>query len=262
MDKILNGNNNFVNYNYNVMEEYDYWRKTISKEECMLYWKDWQSWEDGVGWYEKSHNFRSEHLEGYGHIRSAVRCTFQGKSFSAFKAIRTRGDYRLEGWWDKFRKELYEYNGVRDVRGYMINISPKWPEKYHLGKYKVKLEEAILKFAKSGKWKEFHYVIENGKNGDHLHAHCVCIPTDPKLVKSYIAKGNHYQWFKREFDNTNNKYPVGFVGCLKGKHSIQIVSVNNHQIYEDKLKYLQEETKPEDHQNKSKLMDKVEIDFS
>ena len=49
---------------------------------------------------------------------------------------------------------------------------------------------------------------------------------------------------------------------MKGKFSIQVVQINNHEIYKDKLLYLQEETKPEDHQNKYKLMDKVEIDFS
>ena len=184
------------------------------------------------------------------------------KSFAGFKGRMTKGDYKLNGYWDKFRKQLYEYNGVRDVRGYMINISPKWPDKYGLSGYSKHLERAIEKFARSGKWKEFHYVIENGKDGNHLHAHCVCIPTDPKLAKTYIMKGNHYQWFKREFDNLNNKYPVGFVGCVKGKHSIQVVQINNHEIYKDKLKYLQEETKPEDHQNKTKLMDRREIDFS
>lgn len=183
-------------------------------------------------------------------------------TFSSFKAKRTRGDYKLAGWWDKFRSELYDYNGVKDVRGYMLNISPKWPDKYGIKGYTKHLEKAIIKFAKTGKWKEFHYTIESGKNGDHLHAHCVCIPTDPKLAKTYISKGNHSNWFKREFDNPNNKYPVGFVGCVKGRYSIQVVQINNYQIYLDKLDYLQEESKPEDHQNKFKIMDKQTIDFS
>lgn len=258
--EILNGNNNFLNYEYNIMEEYGYWEKTIAMEECMLYWKDWNKWEDSIGW--NNHVFRSEHLEGYGFIRSAVRAYMNGKSFSHFKAIHTRGDYKLSGWWDKFRGELYKINGVKDVRGYMLNVSPKWPAKYWLEPYSKHLERAIVKFAKSGKWKEFHYVIEGGKNGDHLHAHCVCIPTDPKLAKSYISKGNHANWFRREFDNKNNKYPEGFVGCVKGKYAIQVVQINNHEIYKDKLKYLQEETKPEDHKNKKKLMDKQEVDLT
>lgn len=183
-------------------------------------------------------------------------------SFSSFKAKRQRGDWKLQGWWDLFRADLYKYNGVKDVRGYMINISPKWPEKYNMVTYRVFLEQAIVKFAKTGKWKEFHYTIECGKNGDHLHAHCVCIPTDPKQAKAYISKGNHSNWFKREFDNLNYKYPVGFVGCVKGRHSIQVVQINNYEIYKDKLEYLQEETKPEDHQNLRKLMDKTEIDLT
>jgi len=263
MDNILNGNNNYVEYNYNIMEEYDYYIKTINSDECRRCRQDLKG---------DSATREQAQVDNYPYITECIQDrvlydNFKERwqpswSFSSFKAKRTKGDYKLQGWWDKFRGELYKYNGVRDVRGYMINISPKWPEKYSMSKYCVFLENAILKFSKTGKWKEFHYVLEVGKDGDHLHAHCVCIPTDPKLAKTYISKGNHYQWFKREFDNENNNYPVGFVECCRGKHSIQIVSINNCEIYEDKLKYLQEETKPEDHKNKRKLMDMKVVDFS
>lgn len=244
------------------MEEYDYFKKLWDMDEIKRCWLSFNNY--GSSLLEKK-------VEGFPYITEMIEDRLvtmnnmdrYGRwTFSRFKAQRTRGDYKLQGWWDKFRAELYEINGVRDIRGYMLNLSPKWPEKYSVNGYKKHLERAIIKFAKTGKWKEFHYVIENGKNGDHLHAHCVCIPTDPKLAKTYISKGNHYQWFKREFDNLNNKYPVGFVGCVKGKYSVQVVQINNHEIYKDKLLYLQEETKPEDHKNKTKLMDKMEIDFS
>ena len=246
------------------MEEYDYYKKMMKMEECAKCRRDLM-FGDG----------RARHnaiVKDYPYITECItdeylHNNFKEKwqpswSYSGFKSKRTKGDYKLEGWWDKFRKELYKINGVKDVRGYMLNVSPKWPAKYWLEPYSKHLERAIVKFAKSGKWKEFHYVIEGGKNGDHLHAHCVCIPTDPKLTKAYISKGNHANWFRREFDNKNNKYPEGFVGCVKGKFAIQIVQINNNEIYEDKLKYLQEETKPEDHKNKKKLMDKQEVDLT
>lgn len=244
------------------MEEYDYFKKLWAMDDVQRVWQNRSEW--GSPQCDKE-------VEGYPYITDMIldrivtnnnMDKFGRWTFSRFKSQRTRGDYKLQNWWDNFRKELYTINGVKDVRGYMLNISPKWPERYGLKGYRKHLERAIVKFANSGKWKEFHYVIECGKDGDHLHAHMICIPTDPKLVKAYIGKGNHYQWFKREFDNANNKYPVGFVGCVKGKFSIQVVQINNHEIYKDKLLYLQEETKPEDHKNKYKIMDKVEIDFS
>jgi hypothetical protein len=262
MDKILNGNNNFLNYQYNIMEEYEYFSKLWKMDEVKRCWNSFSHY--GRPLLDKK-------IDGYPYITEMIEDRLvtmnnmdrYGRwTFSRFKAQRQRGDYKLQGWWDKFRAELYKINGVKDVRGYMINISPKWPKKYSVQKYSVRLEQAIIKFANSGKWKEFHYTLECGKNGDHLHAHMVCIPTDPKLAKTYIQKGNHSAWFKREFDNLNNKYPVGFVGCVKGRFSIQNIQINNHEIYKDKLLYLQEETKPEDHKNKSKLMDKREIEFS
>lgn len=244
------------------MEEYDYYNKLWQMDAVKRCFNSFS---------EHSRPLLSIQVDGYPYItemienrlRTMYNVQLYGNwTFSRFKAQRTRGDYKLQKWWDKFRGELYKINGVRDVRGYMLNISPKWDKPYHTGKYKSFMEESILKFARSGKWKEFHYVIESGKNGDHLHAHCVCIPTDPSIAKSYIAKGNHANWFKREYDNKNNNYPVGFVGCCRGRASIQVVQINNHEIYKDKLKYLQEETKPEDHKNKMKLMDKQEVDLT
>lgn len=259
---ILNGNNNFVSYNYNLMEEYDYFQRIWKLDDVQRVWQNRS---------EFGRPLCDKEVEGYPYITEMIfdrivtnnNMDRYGRwTFSKFKAQRTRGDYKLQSWWDSFRAELYKINGVRDVRGYMINISPKWPDKYNIKGYMPHMIKAIEKFAKSGKWSEFHYVIECGKNGNHLHAHLVCIPTDPKMIKSYISKGNHNNWFRREFDNKNNKYPVGFVGCCMGRNAIQTISLNNCEIFEDKLKYLQEETKPTDHQNKRKLMDKCSIDFS
>ena len=39
IENLLNGNNNFIHYQYNTMEEYDYWEKTKSMEEIKR-WRD------------------------------------------------------------------------------------------------------------------------------------------------------------------------------------------------------------------------------
>jgi hypothetical protein len=146
----------------------------------------------------------------------------------------------------------------------MLNISPKWPDNFSHQKNANFLSDAIEKFARQGNnWEEFTYVIETGKEANHLHAHCVMLPKEAKekKMRTYMKKGNHNNWFRREFDNRNNHYPVGFVGCVKGRAAIQIVQVNTNEIYKDKLDYLQEELKPEDHQNMIKVMDPVRIEF-
>lgn len=263
MQAILNGNNNFLPYEYNVMEEYDYYCRLWKLDEVKRCWESYDHYGEQQVTPIEDYPRITEMIEDRM-MKQANLERYGDWTFSKFKATRMRGDWKLQKWWDGFRKELYEINGAKDIQGYMINISPLWPEKYSLDKYAIHLERAINKFAHQGLWGEFHYVIETGKNGDHLHAHMVCIPTDPAKhkAKAYMKKGNHNNWFRREFDNKANKYPVGFVGCVKGRNAIQTVSIGNQEIYKDKLDYLQEETKPEDHQNKRKLMDRRRVVFS
>lgn len=270
----MNGNNNFLTYKYNGMEEYDYWMKTIRNDEVQRWGK--KKSEDRLKLH-MDHWFRAEddppmELDKYGLLKGAVELYIEEgihgfqyfKTFTGYKARMTKGDYKLNGYWDRFRKQLYEYNGVKDVRGWMLNISPKWPDNFNHRKMANFLGAAIEKFAKQGNnWEEFTYVIETGKEANHLHAHCVMLPKEAKekKMRTYMKKGNHNNWFRREFDNRNNHYPVGFEGCVKGRASIQIVQVNTNEIYKDKLDYLQEELKPEDHQNREKVMDPVRIEF-
>lgn len=280
---ILNGNNNYLSLNINRMEEYDYWKKTLDSDEVQRWMSHWHSenMKSIKCGLHRPVDFVFTGLEGKPKLQYAIR-VYSGiecpnsrpTSFNALKARLTRGDYKLDNWWDKFRTELYEYNGAKSVTGYMINISPKWwwDDKVsgctiqHTIKH---LEQCILEFGKlSNRWKEFHYVIECGKDGTHPHAHIVCVPTDPKSTKGWIKKGNHAMTLRRIFDKPTSGRHEGFVGSLKGSENkrnygaIQIVSINNFQMYKDKLEYLQEETKPPDHQNKYKVMDRVSIDFS
>lgn len=276
--EILNGNNNYLSLNIDTMEEYDYWCKTLQSEEVARWRNHWfdEQFKCTQNWLYRPVDFVFTDLEGKDKLIYAIQL-YTGidipndarlKSFNAIKARFTRGDYKLGGWWDKFRTELYEYNGAKSVTGYMINISPKWWWDDKVSECTIKhtikhLEECVLEFANlSKRWKEFHYTIECGKEGTHPHAHLICIPTDPKSTKGWIKKGNHSMTLRRIFDKPKSGRHEGFVGSLKGRASIQIVSINNFQLYQDKLDYLQEETKPPDHQNKYKVMDRKSIDFS
>lgn len=272
--KILNGNNNYLSLNIDTMEEYDYFLKLWKMDEVIRAWNSFSHYGSPM---------MSKKVDGYPYITEMIEDRIVTNNnmdrygrwtFSRFKAQRTRGDYKLSGWWDKFRTELYEINGAKSVTGYMINISPKWwwEGKVASGiiKHVIKhLEQCVIEFSKlSNRWKEFHYTIECGKEGNHPHAHIVCIPTDPKSTKAWIKKGNHSMTLRRIFDKPTPSRHEGFVGSLKGSENkrnygaIQIVSINNFQLYKDKLEYLQEETKPPDHQNKYKVMDMKSIDFS
>ena len=260
------------------MEEYDYWVKTLQSDE-VLRWRDhWSSEQLKLhkNYLYRPVDFVFTDLLDKPKLQYAIQLTTgidipsdsRVTSFNSLKARLTRGDYKLSNWWEKFRTELYEYNGAKAVTGYMINISPKWwwdgnaPET--VIKHTLKhLEQCVIEFANlSNRWCEFHYTIECGKDGNHPHAHLICIPTDPKSTKGWIKKGNHSMTLRRIFDKPTSGRNEGFVGSLKGRAAIQIVSINNYKLYKDKLLYLQEETKPADHQNKFKVMDRKSIDFS
>ena len=122
--EILNGNNNFLNYEYNIMEEYDYWEKTRRSEEVMR-WRDIKhemASHRCLGEYNFSIPTPPMELDKYPILKCAISDYLDEgiygynwfKSFTGFKARMNKGDYKMSGYWDKFRKQLYEYNGVRD----------------------------------------------------------------------------------------------------------------------------------------------------
>lgn len=140
----------------------------------------------------------------------------------------------------------------------MINISPNWKGKFDTdGLTNVmmiqKFHEVLEKFisAQTGdlpRWTRWKYALECGKDGNHLHAHMV-LEMNPKNIKSitsYINKGQHTIQLRRLWDNI---FPVGYHGVLKGKFAVQRVMIRNRTLLRDKLNYLIEDLKPEDHSN-------------
>jgi hypothetical protein len=148
------------------------------------------------------------------------------------------------------------------VPSVMINISPDWdgvgkgglPEhcKIHI------LSNIIEKYlAEGNRYSKASYVIENGSDGTHIHAHVVA-EFNPILVKSvntHLTKGNHTIQLVKQANKVK-----GMKGMLKGI-GIQKVFLRKIELVNDKLKYLIEEEKPEGHKNKSVIFEKKDLVF-
>lgn len=135
----------------------------------------------------------------------------------------------------------------------MLNISPKWSEGSEgisEGNKIRFLRKIIDSFIHdSGRFLRTKYVIECGKNGDHIHAHCV-LELDPKLKKSnktWISKHNHI----RDFRNIWKRFAsaADMSDSIDSKHALQSILIKNRNMLKDKLDYLVEQLKPLSHQN-------------
>ena len=142
-----------------------------------------------------------------------------------------------------------------------FNISPNWKLRPKAncsreGKLLVWNEDLIenfgevikLFFAISQRFTKIEYAIEVGSEGTHLHAHIVAY-INPNFEKSVITqhhKGNLAAGFRKMWDR---KMPKGCEGCLKGKFAIQGSVIRKPEYEQQKLDYLSEDMKPEDHKN-------------
>ena len=145
-------------------------------------------------------------------------------------------------------KEICDFMGIIPfVPSVMINISPDWKEmKNHKNKVNV-LKDIIDNYMKEQWYEKWEYVIENGSDGKHIHAHLVAQMNSNRLksVESHLKKGNHTQQLKKYA-----KKIKGMEGIIKG-NSVQKIFLRTEEIVKDKLLYLHEDTKPEGHKNKS-----------
>lgn len=143
----------------------------------------------------------------------------------------------------------------------MINISPEKMES---------TEENIRKFCNvielyaselnSSRYEKLTYVLENGKNGDHLHAHCI-FQINPKMINSVLNGKNSH--IKKSHHIRQIKTHWGRQGAFGGiKLQIQCSILRTENLIEDKLNYLIHETKCIGHENYSKIMDIKTINFS
>lgn len=131
----------------------------------------------------------------------------------------------------------------------MINISPNWKGKVDPKDegYQGLLANTIQTYFNAcNRYSKYRYCMESGGEGNFLHAHVVA-EINPDLHKSvitHINKGNHkYELIKAW------KKLKGDEGLLKGKFAIQRILINNENMRDDKLAYLEEKNKPDGHQN-------------
>lgn len=149
--------------------------------------------------------------------------------------------------WCGGEETIYDYLEIIPFTpSVMINISPDWPDKRMLNSKIKALKGIIDDYMKEQWYDKWEYVIENGSDGTHIHAHIVAHMNVNRLksVESHLKKGNHTQQLK--------KYAKlkGMEGIIKGS-SVQKVFLRTEELVKDKLLYLHEDTKPEGHKNKS-----------
>jgi len=152
------------------------------------------------------------------------------------------------------KQDLLDYLGIIPFTpSVMINISPDWSESKlttEFGRTTV-LKKLIDSYMLEQWYEKWEYVIENGSDGKHIHAHIVAKMNTKRLksTESHLKKGNNTQQLKK-----HAKGIKGIQGCIKG-NSVQKVFIRTEEIEKDKLLYLHEDTKPIGHKNKSAIVD-------
>lgn len=161
---------------------------------------------------------------------------------------------KAKGSFDRIAK----FMDVKPFRPHvMINISPAWKGKFGqdktIDKIMVKGFKKIIEtyLNSADRYSDWKYCLENGSNGDFLHAHIVAEINFlcEKSVKTHINKGNHKYELMKHWD----KNFKGNEGLLKGKFAVQRILLNNENLVKDKIDYLDENLKPEGHKNHCNL---------
>lgn len=153
-------------------------------------------------------------------------------------------------------KKICNYLGIKPFKdSLMINISPKWSEGLEglseacqIKLMKVSIEKFITD---TGRFSQYQFVIECGKQGDHIHAHCV-LELNPELKKSnktWISKHNHIRDFRNIWKRINSELNLGADDAVASKYAVQSILIKNSTMLQDKLDYLVESKKPLSHRN-------------
>ena len=158
-------------------------------------------------------------------------------------------------------EELHDYFNVEIYHDcIMLNISPKWPggnggpvggieDKIKIKFLKIVIEKFIHDKRNFSKHK---FVIECGKEGTHIHAHCV-MELEPSKIKSlntWLSKGKHHRDLRTIWDKIAKQEECDeFIGAIKAKPALQTQILRTSELRDDKLDYLIEDKKPLSHQN-------------
>mgnify|MGYP000080889810 CR=1 FL=1 len=148
--------------------------------------------------------------------------------------------------------EIHNYLEIRKFRpSLFITISPNWKD-YTVDI--IKRRDLLRTFVEDhlsklyGDFYDYAYAVECGKQGSHIHVHCVLEINDDRIKTVRGRVKNNYN-YKRSISRCWSKME-GAEGLLDDmKHSIEIFQINTKTILKDKLDYLIEDLKPIEHQN-------------
>lgn len=151
-----------------------------------------------------------------------------------------------------------------------INICPSWKGVVPTWNMITKFRRAIQQYCdecNSSRWEKVSYILEDGPDGDHLHFHGV-FEINPKQInsvldgnKSHIRSSKHLRQIRKHLKQTGLEDLVE-LGGMDIKYNIQTTICRTEEIINDKLKYLDPDSKPIGHGNKTKLMEIEVLDFS
>ncbi len=175
----------------------------------------------------------------------------------------------------RYREEFYKkiqshFNYIPFTPFIVFNVSPNWKGCKFPGKPcppRIELFKKIIKqfFAISNRFTQIDYAIEGGSENTHLHAHVVARinPAMLATVVTQLQKGNLSNGFRKVWlkNLTEAQIREGMGGILKGKFAIQTSLMRKEEFLQDKLNYLKEELKPEDHKNLVDLKERETIYF-
>jgi len=157
--------------------------------------------------------------------------------------------------------DIFEYAGIEPFSpSVMINISPDWKclSDRTSPARRIKILEGLINnyMLEGERYDKYSYAIENGADGDNIHAHVVA-HINPKLIKSvetHLGKGTHRYQIAKYAKKLNL---MGADGLIKGA-SVQKTFLRNSKLVEDKLDYLIEDKKPLGHKNASIITDRID----
>lgn len=157
---------------------------------------------------------------------------------------------------DTLDEFLYDFFNVKPFGTcWMLNVSPNWKGKEINPTMVAHFVATIEAFYENcSRFTKYSYVLENGHDEDHLHAHIVFQLNPEKMAgtmtsirKSKILNEFRNCWNRIAKDAKHENYvhllPKGNNG------SLQTCLINNEIMLKDKLDYLVEDLKPFSHQN-------------
>ena len=193
------------------------------------------------------------------HLRFYKRGVHLAGNLNKFKYFLDRKNDNIRSY-DLFyewvgKKIIYNYLEIEPFQeSIMINISPKWntcepsDDKISL---LMEVIEAFATIYNGSYFTRYKYVIENGKNNTNVHAHIVfeINKNITKTFRTFVKKSNHNKKLREIW----TKLDVGSIGSLPprkdNRGSLNHVWIRCRELLIDKLDYLIEDKKPEEHKN-------------